>query len=79
MTQEGQFEGIECIIRFVLEIDKLKEVLRKVKPIGKTRYENTSEHSWQIALIWPIPGSRIENLPRQSPKNGHELSLQNRP
>lgn len=37
--------------RFVLEIDKLKGVLRKVKPIGQDRYENTAEHSWQIAVF----------------------------
>ncbi len=40
-----------AIIRFVLEIDKLKGVLRKVKPTGEDRYENTAGHSWQIALF----------------------------
>jgi putative hydrolase of HD superfamily len=35
----------------VLEIDKLKGILRKVKPIGEDRYENVAEHSWQIALF----------------------------
>jgi hypothetical protein len=34
-----------------LEIDKLKSVLRKVKPVGEERYENTAEHSWQIAVF----------------------------
>lgn len=34
-----------------MEIDKLKGVLRKVKPIGEERYENTAEHSWQIAVF----------------------------
>ena len=33
------------------EIDKLKHVLRKVKPIGEDRYESTAEHSWQIAVF----------------------------
>ncbi|MGO4210919.1 HD family hydrolase [Terriglobus sp. 2YAB30_2] len=54
--------------RFVLEIDKLKGVLRKVKPIGQDRYENTAEHSWQIAafalsmarsLAYPIQVDRV--------------------
>ena len=39
------------VIQFVLEIDKLKAVLRKVRPIGADRYENSAEHSWQIALF----------------------------
>jgi putative hydrolases of HD superfamily len=39
------------IIQFVLEIEKLYGVLRKVRPFGKARYENTAEHSWQIALF----------------------------
>ena len=26
-------------------------MLRKVKPVGEERYENTAEHSWQIALF----------------------------
>ena len=51
MIQAGNTEGISDIIRFVLEIDKLKRVLRKVKPTGEDRYENTAEHSWQIALF----------------------------
>jgi putative hydrolase of HD superfamily len=38
-------------INFILEIDKLEDVLRKVRPIGEQRYENTADHSWQIALL----------------------------
>ncbi len=39
------------IVNFVLELDKLKAVIRKVRPIGLDRYENSAEHSWQIALM----------------------------
>jgi len=39
------------IVDFVLELDKLKGVTRKVKPLGLDRYENPAEHSWQIALL----------------------------
>jgi putative hydrolases of HD superfamily len=42
---------IANIVQFVLEVDKLKTVLRKVRPVGAARYENTAEHSWQIALF----------------------------
>lgn len=42
---------MQQIIDFVLEIDKLKGVTRKVKPLGLDRYENSAEHSWQLALM----------------------------
>lgn len=38
-------------IAFIIELDKLKTVCRKNKPIGLTRYENSAEHSWQIAML----------------------------
>jgi putative hydrolase of HD superfamily len=36
---------------FLLELDKLKAVTRKTKIAGGARYENSAEHSWQIALM----------------------------
>lgn len=42
---------MQQIIDFILELDKLKAVTRKVRPIGLDRYENPAEHSWQIALM----------------------------
>jgi 5'-deoxynucleotidase YfbR-like HD superfamily hydrolase len=51
MIQEQGFIEVLNIVQFVLEIDKLKGVLRKVKPVGEDRYENTAEHSWQIAVL----------------------------
>ncbi|KSB91709.1 phosphohydrolase [Caulobacter vibrioides] len=41
---------MDDVIGFILELDKLKGVTRKVKPLGLERYENPAEHSWQIAL-----------------------------
>ena len=38
-------------VDFILEIDKLKGVVRKVRPLGQDRYQNSAEHSWQIALL----------------------------
>ena len=43
--------GVQSVVDFVLEIDRLKAVLRKTKPVGLARYENSAEHSWQIALL----------------------------
>jgi putative hydrolases of HD superfamily len=42
---------MQQIVDFVLEIDKLKAVTRKIRPRGLERYENSAEHSWQIALL----------------------------
>lgn len=36
---------------FIVEADKLKGVLRRTKPIGLDRMENSAEHSWQIILM----------------------------
>lgn len=51
MSQEQNLAGIADTVRLILEIDKLKGVLRKVRPVGEERYENTAEHSWQIAVF----------------------------
>ena len=42
---------MQQIVDFILELDKLKGVTRKVRPIGLERYENSAEHSWQIAMM----------------------------
>lgn len=42
---------MQKIVDFILELDKLKGVTRKTRPIGLDRYENSAEHSWQIALL----------------------------
>lgn len=43
--------SLQSHVDFILELDKLKAVLRKVRPAGMDRYENSAEHSWQIALL----------------------------
>jgi len=42
---------MEDIIRFIIEVDQLKGVERKVRPVGLTRYENPAEHSWQLGVL----------------------------
>lgn len=42
---------MQQIVDFILELDKLKAITRKVRPIGLDRYENSAEHSWQIAIM----------------------------
>lgn len=43
-------QAIEQILDFIVEIEKLKNVYRKTRPVGLERYENSAEHSWQICL-----------------------------
>lgn len=44
-------DELEKCFEFILEVEKLKAVVRKVKPLGQDRYENSAEHSWQAALM----------------------------
>ena len=43
--------SIQHAVDFILELDRLKGVTRKSRPIGLDRYENSAEHSWQIAML----------------------------
>ena len=38
-------------VEFIVEIDKLKQVLRQTVTTNKSRQENSAEHSWHIALM----------------------------
>jgi len=42
---------LQRIIGFIVELDKLKAVLRKTKPLGQDRYENVAEHTWQVCVL----------------------------
>tara|TARA_R110001599_G_scaffold226761_1_gene425866 strand:- start:8627 stop:9268 length:642 start_codon:yes stop_codon:yes gene_type:complete len=46
----GVVEDIEKILGFIVEIEKLKDVHRKTKPVGLDRFENSAEHSWHVCL-----------------------------
>jgi putative hydrolases of HD superfamily len=43
--------SMQQIVDFILELDKLKSVTRKTRPLDLDRYENSAEHSWQIAML----------------------------
>lgn len=38
-------------IAFILEMDKLKSVLRRSYLVNETRHENSAEHSWHLAVM----------------------------
>lgn len=43
-------EDLEKVIAFIIEIEKLKDISRKTKPIGLDRFENSAEHSWHVCI-----------------------------
>ncbi len=51
MSESINTSTIPQIVDFILELDKLKGVTRKTRPLGLDRYENSAEHSWQIAML----------------------------
>ena len=44
-------ERLQRQLRFILEIDKLKGVLRRSYLVGADRRENSAEHSWHVAVM----------------------------
>ena len=38
-------------VRFVLELDRLKTVLRQTPLVDDSRLENSAEHSWHLAMV----------------------------
>lgn len=60
-------DRLERQIRFILEVDKLKNIFRMTKIHDRTRRENDAEHSWHLALMAFLLGeyskeSRIDML-----------------
>ena len=53
-------------IEFLLELDKLKRVLRRTWLIDGSRLENTAEHSWHLAMfvlvLAPHAGPEVDPL-----------------
>jgi putative hydrolase of HD superfamily len=43
-------ERLEAQVRFILEVDKLKEVFRQTECTRSRRPENDAEHSWHLCL-----------------------------
>jgi len=51
MKPSSEPSDIQRILDFVVELDKLKAVLRRAKPVGLERYENSAEHSWHVCVV----------------------------
>ena len=51
MGEERNLERLEKQIRFIVEIDKVKNIFRQTYLADTGRRENDAEHSWHIALM----------------------------
>ena len=41
---------LENILKFIIEVEGLKNIHRKTTPVGLDRVENSAEHSWHVCL-----------------------------
>lgn len=48
---ERNADRLKSQIGFLMEIDKLKNVFRKSRILGGSRYENDAEHSWHLTVM----------------------------
>lgn len=44
-------ERLKQQMAFLIEIDRLKGILRRTRVLNGTRYENDAEHSWHFAMM----------------------------
>lgn len=56
-------ERLQNQLQFLLEIDKLKEVYRQSYLLNSKRRENSSEHSWHIAILAMILAEHADEKP----------------
>lgn len=49
-------ERLQQQIQFMLEIDKLKKIIRRSPLLDRSRRENSAEHSWHLAMMAMIFG-----------------------
>ncbi|WP_192457644.1 HD domain-containing protein [Musicola keenii] len=58
------FGSMTNVVRFLIEIDKLKTVQRRTKIIGTSRQEDSAEHSWHFAVsvmsLAPFTGPDVD-------------------
>jgi putative hydrolase of HD superfamily len=47
----GINEKLEKQLQFIIEIDKVKDIIRKSKLFSGNRFENDAEHSWTICIM----------------------------
>lgn len=44
-------ERLQKQIQFLIEIDKVKNIIRKTRNVSSKRYENDAEHGWHMSMM----------------------------
>ena len=57
-------------LEFILEIDKLKTILRQSRLISRPRKENDAEHSWHLAVMAILLSKYAEKLIDEAVEKG---------
>ena len=47
-------------VKFIVEVDKAKEIMRRTYLTKSERFENDAEHSWHLALMAPLLKEHIK-------------------
>ena len=47
----GYNQRLKNQLDFIIEIDKIKNIIRKTKLFDGNRFENDAEHSWTICIM----------------------------
>ena len=50
-TDQNCSKELENIFQFIIEIDKVKQIIRKSRLFDNSRFENDAEHSWTICIM----------------------------
>jgi putative hydrolase of HD superfamily len=58
--QDVDAERLRRQMAFVVEIDKVKRILRQTMVIGSGRHENDAEHSWHLAVMAILLAEYVE-------------------
>jgi putative hydrolase of HD superfamily len=53
-------DRLERQLAFIMELDRLKQVLRRNVIADRSRQENTAEHSWHIAMMALVLGEHAD-------------------
>jgi putative hydrolase of HD superfamily len=52
----GDDDALARRVRFALEVDRLKSVMRRTRLLDGSRHENSAEHSWHLAILAMLLG-----------------------
>jgi putative hydrolase of HD superfamily len=51
LSEKDVENRLDLQLRFIIEIDKLKQVFRRTRLFDNSRHENDAEHGWHLAMM----------------------------